>query len=149
MNFSGGLGDWFWFDRIEHHAELQGAPGEVVDHALAVTFLEMVSSLIGVFSVLGEHSVDDASKPRAFHGGPARSIETVQVKFVLGGINAEKYLGHGHLLASVESGSRLIDSIADPTRRQHMRKNLGWLAWCLGKSLLPVRSYGNNPARAN
>ena len=40
MTFSGDLGNWF--DGHERHAELLGAHGEVVDHALAVTLLEIV-----------------------------------------------------------------------------------------------------------
>jgi hypothetical protein len=34
MTFSGDLGNWF--DGHEHHAELLGASGEVVEQALAI-----------------------------------------------------------------------------------------------------------------
>lgn len=64
MTFSGNLGNWF--DGHERHAELLGAPGEVVDHALAVTLLEVVLALIGVLLPLGEHGVDEAGE---FVGG--------------------------------------------------------------------------------
>ena len=64
MTFSGNLGNWF--DGHERHAELLGASGEVVDHALAVTLLEIVLPLIGVLLPLGEHGVDEAGE---FVGG--------------------------------------------------------------------------------
>lgn len=57
MTFSGDLGNWF--DGHERHAELLSALGEVVDHALAVTLLEIVLALIGVLLALGEHGVDE------------------------------------------------------------------------------------------
>lgn len=66
------------------------------------------------------------------HAWAASGINTVPGKCVLGEIDAEKDHGHGHLLASVGSGSRLSNPIVDPTRRQHMRKNLGWLVGQLG-----------------
>jgi len=64
------------------------------------------------------------------HARAASGINTVQGKYVLGEIDAEKDRGHGHLLASVGSGSS--NPIVDPARRQRMRKNLGWLAGRLG-----------------
>lgn len=66
------------------------------------------------------------------HARAASGINTVQGKYVLGEINAEKDNGNGHLLASVGSGLRLSNPIVDPARRQRMRKNLGWLAGRLG-----------------
>lgn len=68
----------------------------------------------------------------ASHAQAASGINTVQGKYVLGEIDAEKDHGHGHLLASVGSGLRLSNPTVDPTRRQHMRKNLGWLVGRLG-----------------
>ena len=66
------------------------------------------------------------------HARAAGGIDTVNGKYVLGEIDAEKDNGHGHLLASVGSGLRLSNPIVDPARRQRMRKNLGWLAGRLG-----------------
>jgi len=68
----------------------------------------------------------------ALHARATSGIDTVQGKKILGAIDAEKDNGHGHLLASVGSRSRLSNPIVDPARRQHMRKNLGRLAGRLG-----------------
>lgn len=65
------------------------------------------------------------SHARANQTRRAVGIYPVQGKYVLGEIDAEKDNGHGHLLASVGSGSGLRNPIVDPTRRQRTRKNLG------------------------
>ncbi len=69
------------------------------------------------------------------HAPAASGIDTVQGKYVLGEIDAEKDHRHGHLLALVGSGLRLNNPIVDPARCQRMRKNLGRLAGRLGDVL--------------
>ena len=46
----------------ECHAELLGAPVEVVRHPLAVALLLVVLALIGVFLAFGEHGVDESGQ---------------------------------------------------------------------------------------
>jgi hypothetical protein len=69
------------------------------------------------------------------HARAASGINTVQGKYVLGEIDAEKDHGHGHLLASVGSGLRLSNPIVDPARRHRMRKTSGGWRGGLGMSL--------------
>jgi hypothetical protein len=44
------------------HPHLGGTLGEVVQHALAVAFREVVLPLIGVFDALGEQGIDEAGQ---------------------------------------------------------------------------------------
>lgn len=67
MIFSGSLGNWF--DGHERHAELLDPPGEVVKHALAVTYFEIVLPLIGVLPPFGEYGVDEAGDFLGGDGG--------------------------------------------------------------------------------
>lgn len=56
MGFSGG-----YFTGHELHAHGLGPLSEVVQHALAVPFFEVILPPVGVFLPVGEHGVDQAA----------------------------------------------------------------------------------------
>ena len=61
----------------EFHAHLFGALGQVVEHALAVTFLVVSLALIGIRLALGQHGVDQA---RQFVRGRSHGLGLVHAR---------------------------------------------------------------------
>ena len=62
------------------HAELLGAPIEVVQHPLAVVLLVVVLALVGVFLTVGEHGADQSGQFMSGGGDGARAKSMPELK---------------------------------------------------------------------